>query len=41
MHYGCYVNGFQFDSHLADFTLFFITFFRLTCYLYGLVLLLG
>jgi len=27
MRYGCYANGFQFDSHLADF-LFFLYFFQ-------------
>jgi len=29
MHRGCYANGFQFDSHLANFNLnFFFTFFQ-------------
>jgi len=39
MRYGCYANGFQFDSHLVDFT--FLLFFGLTCYLYRLRLGLG
>jgi len=26
MRDGCYANGFWFDSHIADFTLFFFTF---------------
>jgi len=38
MRYGYYANGFQFDSHLANFRFFFLLFFRLTCYLQGLVL---
>jgi len=38
MRYTCYANGFQFDSHLADFTYFSLLFIRLMCYLYGLVL---
>ena len=25
MGYGCYVSGFWFNSHLADFTFFFLT----------------
>jgi len=40
MRHGRYANGFQFDSHLVDFT-FFELFFRPTCYLYGLGLGLG
>jgi len=28
MRYNCYANGFQFDSHLADFYLFFFTYFQ-------------
>jgi len=28
MHYSCYANGFRFDSHLADFTFFFFTFYQ-------------
>ena len=27
MHYGCYVNGFQFDSQLADFRFLFFLYF--------------
>jgi len=38
MHYGCYANGFQFDSHLADFSFFFLYFLQAYCYLYRLVL---
>jgi len=38
MRYDYYVNGFWFDSHLANFVFVFFTFFRLRCYLYGLVL---
>jgi len=32
------MDGFQFDSHLAELTFFSLLFVRLTCYLYGLVL---
>jgi len=28
MRYGCYANGFRFNSHLADFCFFFFTFFQ-------------
>jgi len=38
MHYGYYANGFQFDSHFADLYFLSLLFFRLMCYLYGLVL---
>jgi len=40
MRYGCYANGFLYDSHHADFCFFFFTFLQayVTCYLYGLVL---
>jgi len=27
MYYGCYANGFRFDSHLANFDFFFYYFF--------------
>ena len=30
MCYGCYDNGFQFDSYLADFCFFSLLFFRLS-----------
>ena len=38
MHCGCYAIGFRLDSHLDDLTFFSLLFFRLTCCLYGLVL---
>jgi len=29
MRYGCYANGFRYDSHLVDFHFFSLLFFRL------------
>jgi len=39
MCYSCYANGFQFHYHLANFRLFFFTYFQayLSSYLCGLV----
>ena len=41
MCYGCYANGFWFDSHVAEFRFFFFAFLQapLRCYVQGLVLL--